>query len=172
MINNKKNRPLASSALGPNLQSKAAGRKTPRPQRQSKIPAERDDGQNHGLNIAILPPSACQCCSAQKPPVIYHHKRSGALEADLAAELGRNAQAQPTEVMLRRSDRISKQKERMSTSTSSAALSSVVILQPAPFPRSKAKGRVAGTKPTSWGKPREISQTRLPSLSPPTSYLP
>ncbi|KAF6238662.1 hypothetical protein HO173_003168 [Letharia columbiana] len=166
---NKKNRPSANSALGPihsSKVSKAAGRKTPGPRRPSKIPAERDDGQNQGLNITISPSPPANVAPRRSRRLSTNQKRSGALEADLAADLGRNAQPQPTEVMLRRSDRISKQKERMSTSTSSAALSSVVILQTAPFPRSKSKGRVAGTKPDrSWGKPRGISKTQGRDLS-------
>ena len=47
--NNEKNRPLVNSVLGPihSLKvSKAAGRKTLRPRRQSKIFEDRDDGQN------------------------------------------------------------------------------------------------------------------------------
>ena len=164
-----KKRASANSALGPihsSKVSKAAGRKTPRPQRPSKIPAERDDGQNQGHNITISPPPPANVAPRRSRRLSTNQKRSGALEAYLAAELGRNAQPQPTEVMLRRSDRISKQKERMNTSTSSAALDSVVTLQTAPFPRSKPKGRVAGTKPDrSWGKPRGISKMRGKDLS-------
>ena len=162
--NKKKNRPSANSALGPihsSKVSKAAGRKTPGHRRPSKILVERDDGQNQGCNITISPPPPANVAPRRSRRLSTNRKRSGALEADLAAELGRNAQPQPTEVMLRRSDRISKQKERMSTSTSSAALSSVMILQTAPFPRSKSKGRIAGTKPDrSWGKPRGTSKTQ------------
>ena len=159
----KKNRHSANSALGPihlSRVSKAAGRKTPRHRRPSNIPAERDDGQNQGLNITISPPPPTNIAPRRSRRLSTNQKRSGALEADLAAELERNAQPQPTEVMLRRSDRISKQKERMSTSNSSATLSS------APFPRSKPKGRVAGTKPDRrWGKPRGISKTQGRDLS-------
>ena len=164
-----KKRASANSALGPihsSKVSKAAGRKTPRPRRPSKIPAERDDVQNQGLNITISPPPPADVAPRRSRRLSTNQKRTGALEADLAAGLERNAQPQPIEVMLRRSDRISKQKERTSTSTSSAALSSVVILQTAPLPRSKPKGRVAGTKPDrSWGKPRGISKTRGKRLS-------
>ncbi len=166
-----KNKKCASAnyALSPihsSKVSKAAGRKTPRPQRPSKIPAERDDGQNQGLNITISPPPPANVAPRRSRRLSTNQKKSGALEADLAAELGRNAQPQPTEVMLRRSDRISKQEERMSTSTSSAALSSVVIWQTAPFPRSKHKGRVAGIKPDrSWGKPRGISKRQESNFS-------
>ncbi|MCJ1467472.1 hypothetical protein MMC07_006097 [Pseudocyphellaria aurata] len=159
-----KTRASAKSALGPihsSKVSKAAGKKIPHPRRPSKIPAERDDGQNQGCNITISPPPPANVAPRRSRRLSTNQKRSGALEADLAAELGRNAQPQPTEVRLRRSDRISKQEERMSTSTSSAALSSVMILQTIPFPRSKPKGRVAGTKPDrSRGKPRGISKTQ------------
>ena len=167
--NNEKNIPSANSALGPihsSKVSKAAGRETPRYRRPFKIPAEHDDGQNQGCNITISSPPPANVAPRRSRRLSTNQKRSGALEADLAIELGRNAQAQPTKVILRRSDRISKQKERMSTSTSSAALGSVVILQTAPLLRSKPKGRVAGTKPDrSWGKPRGISKTRGKDLS-------
>ena len=160
-----KKRASANSALDPihsskvSKVSKAAGRKTPRPQRPSKIPAERDDGQNQGLNITISPPPPANVAPRRSRRLSTNQKRSGALEADLAADLGRNAQPQPIDVMLRRSDRISKQKERMSTSTSSAALSSVVILQTASFSRSKPRGRRAGNKSDpSLVKPRGISK--------------
>ena len=164
-----KKRASANSALGPIHSSKvlkAAGRKTPRPRRPSKIPAERDDVQNQGLNITRSPPPPANVAPRRSRRLCTNQKRSGALEADLAAELGRNAQPQPTEIILRRSDRISKQKARRSTSTSGTALSSAVILQTAPLPRSKPKGRVAGTKPDrSWGKSRGISKTRGKDLS-------
>ena len=167
--NNKKNRPSANSALGPihsSKVSKAAGRKTTRPRRPSKISAERDDGQNQGLDITISPSPPANVAPRRSRRLSTNQRGSATLEADLAADLGRNAQTQPTEVMLRRSDRISKQKERMNTSTSSAELSSVVILQTAPLPRSKPKGRVADTKPDrSWGKPRGISKTQGRDLS-------
>ena len=160
-----KKRASANSALDPihsskvSKVSKAAGRKTPRPQRPSKIPAERDDGQNQGLNITISPPPPANIAPRPSRRLSTNQKRSGALEADLAADLGRNAQPQPIDVTLRRSDRILKQKERMSTSTSSAALSSVVILQTASFSRSKPRGRCAGNKSDpSLVKPRGISK--------------
>ena len=159
-----KKRAIANSALDPihsSKVSKAAGRKTPRPQRPSTIPAERDHTQSQGLEITRSPPPPTNVAPRRSRRLSTNQKRSGALEADLATNLGRNAPPQSTEVMLRRSDRISKQKERMSTSTSSAALSSVMILQTAPFPPSRPKGRVAGTKPErSRGKPRGISKTR------------
>ncbi len=149
---NKKNRPSANSALGPihsSKVSKAAGRKTPRPRRWSKIPVERDDGRNQGLNITISPPPPANVAPRRRRRLSTNQKRSGALEADLAADLGRNAQPQPTDVMLRRSDRISKQKERISTSTSSAAVNSAMISQTDPLrrlSRSEPKGRRTGKK--------------------------
>lgn len=159
----------ANPALGPihsSKVSKAAGRKALRPRRPSKIPAERDDGQNQGCNIIISPPPPANVAPRRSRRLSTNQKRSDAFEADLAVELGRNVKPQPTEVMLRRSDRISKQKERMSTSTSSAAFSSVVILQTAPFPRSKPKGRVAGNKSDpSLVKPRGISKRQESNFS-------
>ena len=154
----------ANSALGPihsSKVSKAAGRKAPRPGRQSKIPAERGDGQNQGPNTMISPPPPANVAPRRSSRLSSNQKRSDTLEADLAAGLARSAQPRPADVMLRRSDRISKQKERMSTSTSSAAVSSVVILRTAPFLRSKPKGRVAGNKADgSSAKPRGISKTK------------
>lgn len=165
----KKNRPLANSALGPihsSKVSKATGRKTPRPRRPSKIPAEHDDDQNQGFDTTRSPSPPANVVPRRSRRLSTNQKRSGALEADPAADLGRNAQPQPTEVILRRSDRILKQKEMMSTSISNTALSSVVISQTALFPRSTPKGRVASTKPDrSWGKPRGISKTRGKDLS-------
>ena len=162
--NNEKNPPSANSTLGPihsSKVSKAVRRKTPRRRRPSKISTDRDDGQNQGLNTTISPPPPANVAPRRSHRLSADQKRSHALEVNLAAELGSNAKPQPTKVILRRSDRISKPKERMSTSTSSAELSSVVILQTAPFPQSKPKGRVAGTKPDrSWGKPRGISKTQ------------
>ena len=167
--NNEKNRPSANSALGLIHSSKvlkAAGRKTPHLRRPSKIPAERDDGQTQGLNITILPPPPADVAPRRSRQLSTNQKRSSALEADLAADLGRNAQPQPINVMPRRSDRILKQKERKSTSNSSAALSSVVILQTASFPRSKPKGRCAGNKSDpSLVKPRGISKRQESSFS-------
>lgn len=143
-----KKRASANSALGPihsSKVSKAAGRKAPSP-RQLKIPTKRGDGQNQGPNTTISPPPPANVAPRRSSRLSINQKRSGALEAGLAADLGGSAQPKPTDVMLCRSDRISKQKERMSTSTTSAAVSSVGILQTAPFPWSKPKGRVAGTK--------------------------
>ena len=89
-----KKRASANSALGPihsSKVSKAVGRKTPRPQQSSKIPAERDDGQNQGHNIIISSPSPANVASRRSRRLSINQKRSGALEAYLAVELGRNA---------------------------------------------------------------------------------
>jgi len=150
----------ANSALGPihsSRVSKAAGRKAPRPRRQPKILAKHGDGQNRGPNTTspLLPANVAPRRSSRlsnKP------QRSGALEAGLATNLGRSVQAQPTDVILRRSDRISYQKERTSTSTSSAAVNAMVILQTGLFPppsRSQRKGRLAGI---GLAKPRGVSK--------------
>lgn len=91
------------------------------------------------------------------------------MEAGLAADLGRNAQPQPTDVMLRRSDRISKQNERMSMSTSGAAVNSVMTLQTDPsrrLSRSKPKGRRTGNKSDpSPVRPRGISKRQENNFS-------
>ena len=170
-----KKRALVNSALGPIHSSKvlkAAGMKSPHPQRQSESLAERDEVQNQGLKITRSPPPPANTASRRSRRLSTNRKRFDTLEAGLAAELGRNGQPQPTEAILRRSDRISKQKERMSTSTSSAVLSSAVMLETAPFSRPKPKGRVAGTKPDrSWEKPRGIPKMRGKDLSPRRSKI-
>ena len=130
------------------------------------IPTERDNGPNQGCNITISSPPPDNVAPRRSRRLSISQERSCALEADLAAGLEKNAQLQPTEVMPRRSDRISKQKQRMSTSTSSAALSSVVILQTAPFPRSKTKGRVVGNRSDlSLVKPRGVSKRQESNFS-------
>lgn len=112
--------------------------------------------RHQSLNITISPPPSTDITSRRNRLLSISKNRSGALKADLATELERNAQPQLIEVMLRRSDRISKQKERINILTSSTKLSLVVILHIAPFPRFKSKDRVIDIKPDrSWGKPRE-----------------
>ena len=89
------------------------------------------------------------------------------MEASLAVDLGESARS-PL-IILRRSDRLSKQKERMSTSTSSEAVSSAVILQTDPLrrlSRSKPKGRLAGNKSdTSSVNPRGITNRQESNFS-------
>ena len=159
-----KSRHLANPALGQihsskvSKASKAAERKTTRPRRQLKNPADYNDGQLQDLNktISSTPPTS----TAPRRSGRFHtnQNRSDVLEADLATDLGGDVQSQAVEVTPRRSNRILNQKEKVSTS-SGAASNPAMILQTAPFPRSKRKGRVAGTKPDrSWEKPRGISK--------------
>ena len=91
--NNKKNRPSANSALDPIHSSKvlkAAERKIFGPRRPSKIPAERDDDQNQGLNITISSPSPTNITFRRSRRLSINQKRFDTLKADLAAELERN----------------------------------------------------------------------------------
>ena len=159
-----------SSALGPihsSRVSKATGRKAPCRRRQPKILPEHGDGHNQGpdttmstlLPVNVAPPRSRRLSNNQKS--------SGALKTSLTVDLGKSAGSPP--IILRRSDRISKQKERMSTSTSSAAVNSVVILQTDPLrrlSRSKPKGRCAGQKSdSSRVKPRGISKRQKSNFS-------
>ena len=144
-----KKRASTNSALNPIYSSKiskAAGKKTPRPQRPSKIPAERDDDQNQNFNITISSSPPANVAPRRSRRLSINQKKSDTLKADLTADLERNVQPQFIEIMLRRNDRVSKQKKKINTSTSNATLSSIVIWQTIPFPRSKHKNRVANIK--------------------------
>ena len=160
--NKNEKRASVNSALGPihsSKISKAVRRKTPRHRQSSKISAERDDLQKQDHNKTISPPPPANVTRRRSRRLSTNPKRSSTLEADQAANLRRNAQPQPVDVMPRRSDRILQQKARMSTSTSCAALSSVGILRTTSFPRSKPEGRSAGNKSApSPVKPRGISK--------------
>lgn len=162
----------ANSALGPihsSKVSKAAGRKAPRPRRQSTIPAEHGDGQSQGPHTMISPSLPVSITPRRSSRLGNNQKKSGALEAGLAADLGRSVQPPPTNIIMRKSDRISKQNERISTSTFTAAVNSAVILQTDPsrrLSRSKPKDRRAGNKSDSSPvKPRGISKRQESSFS-------
>ena len=168
----KKNHPSANPALGPihsSKVSKAAGRKAPRPRRQSTIPAEHDNGQNQGLDTTILPVLPVNVTPRRSSRLSNNESRSGALEASLAADLGKSVQPPPTNIIMRRSDRISKQRERMSISTSSAIFNSAVFSQTDPLrrlSRSKPKDSHADNKSDpSPVKPRGISKRQESKFS-------
>ena len=163
--NNEKNRPSANSALGPihsSKVSKAAGRKAPCPGRQSKIPAKHDNGQNQDPHTTISPYLPANVAPRRSSRLRNNQKKSGALEANLAADLGRSVQTPTTNIIMRRSDQISQQKERKSMSTSSTAINSAMALQTDPsrrLSRSKPKGRRIGNKSDpSPARPRGISK--------------
>ena len=160
-----KERALASSALSPNHSSKvskAAGRKALCPRRQSKISAEHDNGQNQDPHITISPSLPANVAPRRSTRLRNNQKKSGALEANLAADLGRSVQTPTTNIIMRRSDQISQQKERKSMSTSSTAINSAMALQTDPsrrLSRSKPKGRRIGNKSDpSPARPRGISK--------------
>ena len=160
-----KERALASSALGPihsSRVSKAAGRKASCPRRQSKIPAEHDNGQNQDPHTTISPSLPTSVAPRRSSRLRNNQKKSGALEANQAADLGRSVQPPTTNIIVRRSDQISRQKERQSMSTSSTAVNSAMALQTDPsqrLSRSKRKGRRIGNKSDpSPARPRGISK--------------
>ena len=160
-----KERALASSALSPihsSKVSKAAGRKALCPRRQSKIPAEHDNGQNQDPHTTISPSLPANVAPRRSSRLRNNQKKSGALEANLAADLGRSVQTPTTNIIMRRSDQISHQKERKSMSTSSTAINSAMALQTDPsrcLSRSKPKGRRIGNKSDpSPARPRGISK--------------
>lgn len=150
----KKNiRASANSALDPihsSRISKVSGRKASRLRGQSKSLTKHDDGQTQGPRTITFPRR-----------ISNNEKSSGALEANLAAGPGNSARS--PSCVLRRSDRISKQKERISTSTSNATATSAMILHTGPsrrLSRSGSKGRRTGKKSdaSSGAKPRGISK--------------
>lgn len=156
--NKEKNRASANSAFGPihsSRVSKVSGRKAPRLRRQSKI-----------LTTSLLLPTNIP--PRRSSPLSHNEKRSGALETILAMDPGKSARSPP--IILRRSDRISKQKERISTSTSNIAVNSAVIFQVDSLrhlSRSQTKGRLAGNKSdaSSAVKPRGISKRQESKFS-------
>ena len=163
--NNEKNRPSANSALGPihsSKVSKAAGRKAPCPRKQSKIPTEHDNGQNQGPHTTISPSLPANVAPRRSSRLRNNQKKSGALEANLAADLGRSVPTPTTNIIMRRSNQISQQKERKSMSTSSTAINSAMALQTDPsrrLSRSKPKGRRIGNKSDpSPARPQGISK--------------
>jgi hypothetical protein len=142
--------------------------KASRPRRRSTIPARHDDGQNQGPHTTKPPSLPANVAPRRSSRLEYNQKKSGALKAGLAVDLGRSAQPPPTNIIMRRSDRIFKQKE-MSTSNFSAAMNSALISQTAPLRRlfrPKPKSRLAGNKSdSSPAKPRGISKRQESNFS-------
>lgn len=167
----KKNRASADSTLGPihtSRVSKAAGRKAPRRRRQSKILAEHGDGQDQGPNTTISPLLPANVALRRSSRLSNNERRSGALEASSAVDLGNSTRSPP--IVLRRSDRLFKQKERMRRSISHTAVNSAVISQTDAsqrLPRLKPKGRRAGNKSdtSSFVKPQGISKRQESNFS-------
>ncbi|KAL8907054.1 MAG: hypothetical protein Q9207_001634 [Kuettlingeria erythrocarpa] len=149
--------PIHSSRI-----SKVNGRKGPRLRGQSKKTLTKyNKSQTQGPHTATSPPLFANIVPRRSSRLSNNGKRSGTLEANLAAGPG-NSTCSPLST-LRRSDRISKQRERSSTSTSNATASSAMILQAGPSRRlsqSKPKGRRTGNKSdaSSGAKPRGISK--------------
>lgn len=162
-LNRDKNniRASANSALGPIHPlrvSKTAEKKAPCRRRQFNMLAEHRDGQNQDSDPTISPLLPANVAPRRSSRLSNNEKTSGALEPSSAVDRGESVRSPP--IILRKSDRISKRKERMSTSTSSAAVMSAVFLHTDPLRRrSKPKGRLAGnTSVTSLVKPRGISK--------------
>ncbi len=161
-----KNKKLASanpalSSIHSSKVSKAAGRKASRSRRQSTIPAEHGDGQGQGSHITVSSSWPANVTAGRNSRLGNNQKKSGALEADLAAGLDRSVQILAINVIIRRSDRISKQKERISTSNSKAVVNSTMPSQkdPSRLSRFKLKDRhVDNRSDPSPIKPRGISK--------------
>ena len=129
--------------------SKAAERKALCSSRQSKIPAEHDNGQNQGPHTTISSSLYANFTPRRSSRLGNNQKKLGALEVNLAADSGRSIQLSITNIIVRRSDQISQQKERKSMSTSSIAINSAMALQTDPsrrLSRFKTKGRRIGNK--------------------------
>ena len=161
----KKNRASTLGPIHPSRVSKAAGRKAPAP---STTIAELGDGQDQGPDTTISPLLPANVALRRSSRLSNNDKRSGALEASLAVDLGNSTHSPP--IVLRRSDRLSKQKERIRTSISDTAVNSAVISQrdsSRRLSRLKPKGRRAGNKsdPSSVVKPRGISKRQESNFS-------
>ncbi|KAI4092454.1 MAG: hypothetical protein LQ339_007935 [Xanthoria mediterranea] len=155
-------RASAKSALDPihsSKVSKAKGKEITRLRRQSKILAKHDDGQLEDPHTTTSPLLPANIVPRRSSRLNNNEKRSDALEATLAASPGNSARS--PSFTPRRSDRISKQRKRMSPSTSNTTATSAMILQTDPsrcLSRSKSKGRRTGKKSdaSSGVKPRGI----------------
>lgn len=128
--------------------SKATEKKAPRCRRQSEDLAEHGYGQNQGPNTTISPLLLANIALRRSSRLSNNGKRSGALEANLSVNLGQSARPP---IIPRRSDRISKQKEKTSLSASSAAVNSAVILKTDPL-RRLSRSKSAAADRTSLGQ--------------------
>ena len=153
---NNKKRASAKSALGPihsSKVSKAAGRKTHRSRRPSKIPAGHDDGQDQVSNTTISPSLPSDNAPRRSSRLFNSEQRTGFLEASLAVDLGDSARS--PRIVLRRSDRLSKQNEIKSMPISSAAVNSAVNLQP---DRLRRLSRSKPKAPRNLAKPSGVAK--------------
>lgn len=145
----KKNRASANSTLGPlhsSRVSKAAGSKAPRCRRQSQTCTEHGNGQNQGPNTTISPTLPANIALRRSNRLSDNEKRSSALEAGPALDLGKSADSPP--IIARRSDRIFKQRQNKHVN-SDTAVNLAVISQTDTSrrpSRPKLKGRRAGNK--------------------------
>ena len=166
-----KNQASADRALGqvhPSRVSKAAGKKGPRRQRQSKTSTEHNDSQNQDPDTTISHLLSANAVLRRSRRLSNNEKRSGALDASPAVNLSNSIGSSP--IVLRRSDRISKQKAIMRTSIADTAVSSSVLPQPASSRHSpwlKSKSRRAGNKLglSSSSKPQGISKRQGSNFS-------
>ena len=126
--NKKRSRASAYSTLGSIYSfrvSKAAERKASRHQRQYKSLAEHSDDQNQGPDITISSLSPFNVVQRRRSRLSNNEKRSAVLKVSLAVNRSNNTHS--SSLVLRRNDRLFKQKERMTTSISDIVVNSVVI---------------------------------------------
>jgi hypothetical protein len=147
--------------------SKAFERKASRLRRRFKILAKHDDNHKQDSNSVQSSLLSINVASRRSRRLLNNQKKSDALKSCLAVNLSKSARS--SSIILRRSDRIFKQKERMSTSTSDTAVNLIVILQIdllRRLSRFKLKNRLVETKfDTSSVKFREISKRQKSNFS-------
>ncbi|KAL8711502.1 MAG: hypothetical protein Q9220_004160 [cf. Caloplaca sp. 1 TL-2023] len=161
----RKNKVPASgrSALDPVHSSKISkghGGETPRFRKQSKILTAHDDDQNQDHTTGLSPQLPANIAPRRSSRLLDNEKTSGSQEA-----LNPKGDRHSTALVLRRSDRISKQRRKPTISTSNTAVNPVLTLQSDPLRRlsqSRQKGRLArqASDLTSMVKPRGISKKR------------
>ena len=160
----KKNQASVDRTLGqvhPSRVSKAAARKAPRRQRQSKTSTEHNDCQNQDPDTTISHLLSTNATLRRSSRLSNNEKRSGTPDASPAVNLGNSIRSSP--IVLRRSDRVSKQKGRTKTSIAGTVMNPAVLSQtasPHHPPWLKSKGRRAGNKSglSSSSKPQGISK--------------
>ena len=154
----------AYSMLGPvhlYKVSKAAGGKPPRPRKQSTISGEHNKGQTQGPHAKVSPSLPISVTQRRSSRLGNNQNKSTALETGQIADLDKSARPPPSNIIMRRSDRILKQ--------SDTALSPAGVLQIDPsrsLSRSKPKGRRTGNRLNpSPIKDRGITKRQNSSLS-------
>lgn len=129
---------------------------------------ERNNRQNLDSNTITTPLLFAKVASRGSNQLFDNKKRFGALEVNLDVNLNKDEYSSST--ISRKSDRISKSKERINTSISIVVMSLVIILQLNMLERSfwsKRKDRFANNKSntSSIEKPRGISKRHKHNFS-------